>query len=441
MDVSVETLNNLERKVSVTLSSNIIEEEVSQRLRELARKVKIDGFRPGKAPLNLVKSRYSDSVREDVSREMIRSTLFEALQSKNITPAGMPYIAPGPIEAGKDFTYVATFEVFPEITIHEIVKDKIEQFECTVSDADVKKAIEKLQEQHKEWEKVKRAVAEGDKVNVDFEGFIDGEPFSGGSAKGHEFIVGSGSMIPDFEKGIIGAKQGKPFEVEVVFPEDYHHKPLAGQKTVFKMTVNDVYKGVLPPVDDAFAEKFNIKEGGVEVFMADIKQNMQRELERRLSNMNREKIYDKFLELNPIDLPKALIDKEIENLKHEFYHKIFGHEHSENEKIPDFPREIFEEKANRRVHLGLLFNKYVELHAIEADKEKVNAFIEQLATAYEKPQELRDWYDKAENRGDVEALILEETVAEKMAEQADLVKLKKSYDELMYDNKESQIGE
>lgn len=441
MDVSVETLSNLERKVSVTLGSNKIEEEVAQRLRDLARKVKIDGFRPGKAPFNLIKSRYSDSVREDVAREMVRSTLFEALQLKDLSPAGMPFIEPGPIEADKDFTYVATFEVFPEITIREISQDKIEQFECEIADADVTKAIEKLQEQHKLWEKVKRAVVEGDKVNLDFEGFINGEPFPGGSAQGHEFVVGSGSMIPDFEKGVIGAKQGKEFEVDVIFPEDYHHKPLAGQKTTFKMTVNEIYKGVLPPVDDAFAEKFNVKEGGVKAFQEDIKQNMHRELERRLSSVNREKIFDKFLEINPVDLPKALIDKEIENLKHELYHNLFGHEHSDNEKIPDFPRGMFEEKATRRVHLGLLFNKYVELHALKPDAEKVNAFIEQLATAYEQPQELRDWYNKAENKGDVEALILEETVAEKMAEQAKIVKLSKAYEELMYDNKEGQIGE
>ena len=439
MDVSVETLAGLERKLSVTVPTNKIEEEVSLRLRDLARKVKIDGFRPGKAPLGVVKGRYSANVREDVARELIRSTLHEAINDSKLVPAGTPNIEPGDLEEGKPFTYVAYFEVMPEITIKELKKDKIETVESEITSKDVDEALEKLREQHKEWIKVTRPVADGDKINLDYAGYLDKELFEGGSAQGQELIIGSGSMIPGFEKGIIGGEIGKPFEIKVTFPKDYHDEKLANKKTVFKITINDILEGKLPPLDASFAEKFNIKEGGVKAFQAEIKESMIRELDRRINGMNREKIFDKLIELNPIDLPKALIETEIENLKHELYHNLFGHHHSDDEKIPDFPRELFESRATRRVHLGLLFSKYVEKHEITADPKRVEDLIEKLASAYEDPDELRQWYQKdGENRSELEAVVLEEMTAEKISETATIVKTKKTFSEIMYPKQETK---
>ena len=292
--------------------------------------------------------------------------------------------------------------------------------------------IEKLREQNKEWHDVSRAVKAGDKVTIDFEGSLDDKPFEGGSAQGHELVIGSGAMIPGFEDGITGGKKDKPFDIKVTFPENYGHEGLAGKEAVFKITVHNVMEGKLPELDDAFAVKFNIKEGGIDALTKDIKANMTRELERRIGVMNREKLFDALMEVNKIDLPTPLIDQEIENLKHDMYHRIFGHEHHDNEKIPDFPRDLFVEQAKRRVQLGLLFSEYVKKHSIEANKEKVDAMIEKFASAYESPDELRAWYNNSkENMAELEALVLEEMVADKIASDAKVNYKKMDYDSVM----------
>lgn len=432
MQVSVETLKGLERKVTISVPAEKVEEEVSLRLKNLARKVKIDGFRPGKVPLHVVTNRYSNSVREEVARDMVQSTLYEALQKNELVPAGYPSVEPEQLEKGKDFKYSATFEVMPVFEIVELNQALVELSRSEVTDKDVEHMVDKLREQNKVWDEVSRAAKNGDKVVIDFAGFLDDKPFDGGSAENHELTLGSGAMIPGFEEGIIGNKKEKPFDIKVNFPADYGHKELAGKEAVFKITIHKIMEGKLPELDDAFAEKFNIKEGGVDALKKDIKENMTRELERRVSMMNREKMFDKLMEVNEVQLPLALIDKEIEHLKHDMYHRIFGHEHHENEKIPDFPRELFEEQAKRRVHLGLLFSEYVKKHQIVPDKDKVNAMIEKFAGAYENPDELRSWYQNSkEHMAEIEALVLEEMVADKIAEGAKIEYKSKDYDSVM----------
>lgn len=432
MQVSVETLKGLERKVTVSVPTAKVEEEVSLRLRNLARKVKVDGFRPGKVPMDVVKSRYSDSVREEVAREMVQSTLFEALQKNELIPAGYPSVEPEQIEKGKDFKYTAVFEILPIFEVSELNQATVELTKSEVTEKDVKEMLDKLREQNKEWHEVSHAVKKDDKVVIDFQGFLGDEPFEGGSAEGHELIIGSGAMIPGFEDGIVGGKIDKPFDIKVNFPEDYGHKDLAGKEATFKITIQKVMSGKLPELDDVFAEKFNIKTGGVEALSKDIKENMTRELERRVNMMNREKLFDKLMEVNKIDLPLALIDKEIEHLKHDMYHRLFGHEHKENEVIPDFPRELFEEQAQRRVHLGLLFSEYVKKHQITAEKDKVNAMIDKFASAYESPDELRAWYQSSkEHLAEIEALVMEDLVADKIASDAKIKHKKMDYDSVM----------
>ena len=439
MQVSVETLKGLERKVTISVPSEKVEEEVNQRLRDLARKAKIDGYRPGKVPMKEVVKRYSNGVRQEVARDMVQSTLFEALKKEELVPAGSPFIDPEIVEPGKDFKYTAVFEIFPEIKIKELDKAEVEVVHAAVKDADVKTMIDKLREQNKDWHEVSRKVAKDDKVTMNFEGFLDDVPFEGGSAEGHELVIGSGAMIPGFEDGLIGAELNKEFDLKVTFPQDYGHKELAGKKTLFKVTVTKVMEGKLPALDDAFAEKFNIKEGGAEALTKDIKQNMERELDRRVSSMNREKAFEKLMEVNTFDLPKALIDQEIEHLKHEMFHRVFGQEHKENEQIPDFPRELFEEQAVRRVHLGLLFSEYVKKHEMMVDKARVDAMIEKLASAYESPDELRAWYQGNKERlGEIEALVMEEMVADKILEDAKIVKTKMEYDAVMNPKKDNE---
>ena len=437
MHVSVEALKGLERKITVSIPTEKIEDEVNQRLRKLASKTKVDGYRPGKAPKDVVVKRYSDSVRQDVARDMVQSTLYEALTTKDLIPAGTPTIELEEISSGKDFRYNAVIEIFPEFEIQELNKEKVEIVEASVKDTDVTKMLDKLREQNKEWHDVERAAANDDKVLIDFEGFIDGKAFEGGAAKNHELVLGSGSMIPGFEAGVIGAEINKEVEVTVNFPADYQHAPLAGKEAMFKITVTNVKEGTLPKLDDAFAEKFNITDGGVDALKKDIKQNMERELERRVAAMNREKAFDHLLEKNKFDVPNSLVEQEIGNLKHEMYHRIFGNEHSANEKIPDFPRELFEEQAIRRVTLGLLFSDYVKKHEINVDKTRVDAMIDKLASAYEHPEELREWYRADKERlGDLESLVMEEIVSEKILADASVTKVKMDYEAVMNPKKE-----
>ncbi|CEG57415.1 trigger factor [Legionella fallonii] len=439
MQVSVETLKGLERKITVSVPTEKVEEEVSLRLKNLARKVKVDGFRPGKVPMDVVKNRYSDSVREEVAREMVQSTLYEALQKNELVPAGYPNVEPEQLEKGKDFVYTATFEVMPVFEVNELNQAAVELTRSEVTDKDVSDMLDKLREQNKVWTEVSHAVKKDDKVVIDFQGFLDDKPFDGGTAEGYELVIGSGSMIPGFEDGIIGGKKDKPFDIKVKFPEDYGHKDLAGKETTFKITIQKVMEGQLPELDDAFAEKFNIKEGGIDALTKDIKNNMTRELERRVGMMNREKLFDKLMELNPIDLPLALIDKEIEHLKHDMYHRLFGHEHRDDEQIPDFPRELFEEQAKRRVHLGLLFSEYVKKHQITAEKDKVEAMIDKFATAYENPDELRAWYQSSkEHLAEIEALVMEEIVADKIAADAKIKHKNMDYDSVMNPKKDTE---
>lgn len=439
MQVSVETLKGLERKVTVSVPKEKVEEEVSLRLKNLARKVKIDGFRPGKVPMHVVETRFSDSVREEVAREMVQSTLFEALQKNELVPAGYPYVEPEQVEPGKDFKYTAVFEVLPVFEVSELNQANVDLVRSEVTDKDVDDMMDKLREQNKEWHEVSHAVKKGDKVVIDFQGFLGDEAFDGGSAEGHELVIGSGAMIPGFEDGIIGGKIDKPFDIKVNFPEDYGHKDLSGKEATFKITVRKVMEGKLPELNDEFAEKFNIKKGGVEALRNDIKENMTRELERRVNMMNREKLFDKLMSVNKIELPKALIDKEIEHLKHDMYHRLFGHEHKENEQIPDFPRELFEEQAQRRVHLGLLFAEYVKKHEIVADKDKVNAMIDKFSSAYESPEELRAWYQSSkEHMAEVEALVMEDMVADKIAADGKLKYKNMDYDSVMNPKKDNE---
>lgn len=439
MEVSVETLAGLERKVTVLVPSEKIEEAVKKRLSSLKRSAKIPGFRPGKVPDHIIKARYSHDVLLEVAGDMMQPTLKDALLQEKLVPAGSPQIELGELTSGEPLKYTATFEVYPEIKVNELNNAEVEVLRSEVTSSDVEQVLNKLREQNKVWKEVTRPVADGDKVVIDFKGFLGEETFEGGAAKEHELVIGSNSMIPGFETGIIGGKEGEPFDIKVTFPADYGHKELAGKDAVFNITIHKVMEGTLPELNDDFAAKFDVSEGGVDTLKKDLETNMSRELEHRISAMNRERLFDKLLTVNEFDLPNSMIEIEIEHLKHDMYHRLFGHEHHDNEKIPDFPRVLFEAQAKRRVHLGLLFSEYVETHKLVADKERVNAMIEKFAGAYEDPDELRQYYKgNREHMAEVEALVLEEMVAEKISENVTLIKKDSSYDEIMNPKKETE---
>ena len=440
MSVSVETLAGLERKLTLTIPAAKIEEEVDKRLKKYTPNTKVPGFRPGKVPVSVMKQRYSHSIREEVVHDLVPNVLGEALQKETLLPAGTPHILPGEIKEGHEFIFSATFEVMPKIDVVELSeKDEIEWTQAEVKDADIEQLTERLRSENKIWTEVSRSAKKGDRVTLDFAGFIEGKPFDGGDAKDFQVILGDERMIPGFEEGIVGADKTQTLTLDLAFPEDYSHQALAGKPVKFKVTLHQIEEGELPEIDEAFAEQFNVKEGGVEALKKELRESMERELANRVNFLNREKVFALIRERNEFQLPNVLVNREIEHLKHEFYHQVFGNEHHENEKIPDFPRSLFEEKAKNRVHLGLVFAAYVEKHDLKASTERVDEKLEQMIKAYENPEEMRSFYRQNKERlSEVQSLVLEEIVAEKMKESAKTKEKILSYEEVMYPKKKTE---
>lgn len=442
MDVSVESTNGLTRRISVSIPSEHVEEKVQQRLKHLASRVKVDGFRPGKAPLNIVKKQYLESVRVEVAKDLLEETLPEALQKEALSPVSSPSIEKFEAEPGQNFKYTVSFEVLPEIKIKEPdQKSKIDWLISEVKAADIDEMIKKLQTQNMSWKSVSRAAKKGDKLRIDFDGSVDGTPIEHGKSTDFSIELGSGQMIPGFEDALIGHKSGESFPIEVTFPKDYHEDKLAGKRAKFDIVVHEIEEGTLPELDAEFVKTYGVSSGKLEDLREDISTNMARELDRRLREINHEACFSVLTELNPIDLPSGLIDKEIEHLKHEMYHRIFGSAHSENEKIPDFPRELFEERAKKRVHLGLLFSEYVQKHGVIADQTQVDELIEKYATAYAEPAQFRAQCRSDKNwMAELEAVVVEQTVAEKIRDAVTVKEKKVSYQDAMNNNTTQEEG-
>ena len=431
MQVSLETLSELDRKLIISLADNDIQTEVDIRLKNLAPKVQIQGFRPGKVPMKEVKQRFSGRVREEVVRDLMQKSLQEAIESKELKLASYPKInVNSGIDKG-DFCFEAIIQVYPEVSIKELNGCDIEVVEAAVEDADLTHMLDQLRNQHKSWKEEARAAKEGDQVEIDFKGFIDNQAFQGGEAKNFKLVLGDKKMIPGFETAIEGHKAGETFDIEVTFPAEYGQEELAGKAARFEIHLHKVESGELPELNDEFADKVGIKDG-VEGLKKDIRQNMQRELKKKVSQINRKAVFDKFIETNPLTLPTDLVDIEIKNLQHELYHRVFGREHKANDKMPDFPRELFVDEASRRVHLSLLYAEYVKLHQLQVAQERVHELLDEIVAAYEDSKEAKEWYLADINRmADLENLLLEEAVADKILESAKSVLKKLNFRETM----------
>jgi trigger factor len=443
MQISVETIKALQRKINVIIPKEEINTEVQSKLRNAAQKAKIDGFRPGKAPLEAVKKRFLQSIMYDVGANKIQNTLRDALLAQDLKPASQPKLMPWEIEMDKDFNYSAIIELFPEITIKELEKkDNIEIIKAEVEEQDIEKMLENMRKHHQTWLETDSKAKKDNKLFIDFEGFLDEKSFEGGTANNFEIVIGSKKMIPGFEEGLIGHQAGDEFDLAVTFPEDYSSKDLAGKAVNFKITVNKVMQGKLPELNDVFAAEMGIKEGGIAALKKDIKKQMERELNQNIEALNRDKAFDELLKINTFDLPESLIEEEIQHMKHELFHRIYGNEHHENEKIPDFPRELFIQQATKRVHLGLLINEYVEHHKLVAQDEQVDAKIKEIAFAYDEPEKMVDAIKKNKNQlASIQAWVLEQIVANKILEHATVNVIKKSYDDVMKKGQEQHSGE
>lgn len=425
MQVSVENTSTLERRMTIGVPAERFEGEVNKRLQQTARRAKIPGFRPGKVPMSVIRQRFEDSARQEALGDIIQATFYEAIVEQKLNPAGAPAVEPTVFEKGKDVEYVATFEVFPEFEVKGLEAIEVERLEAEVADADLDKMLDTLRKQNTRFEAVERAAQNDDQVTIDFVGKVDGEAFAGGSAKGTQLVLGSGRMIPGFEDGIVGAAVGEERVVNVTFPEDYQNLDLAGKAAEFTITVNAVAAPQLPELNEEFFAQFGISEGGEEGFRTEVRKNMERELRQATKTKVKNQVMDGLLAQNDIELPKALIENEVNRLRVQAVQQFGG-----NIKPEQLPAEMFQEQAKRRVVLGLIVSELVKQFDLKADEERVRALIEEMASAYQQPEQVIAWYYKNEQQlNEVRSVVLEEQVVDTVLQKAKVTDKKVSYDE------------
>lgn len=427
MQVTVETTAGLERKMRVVVPSERVEVQVTEKIKQTAKQAKINGFRPGKVPLREVKRRFGAGIRQEVSSEMIQSTYGEALQKEDINPAGMPKIEEVNIEEGKDLEYTAVFEVFPEIEVSGLESIEVERLSSSIEEADLEKMIDTLREQRLVYAETDRAAAEKDQVNLDFEGFLEDEPFEGGKAEGTDLVLGSGSMIPGFEDGLTGLKADEEKDLKLTFPENYQAENLAGQEVLFKIKVNKVSEPELPELNDEFFEQFDVKEGGVEAFRKEVTNNMKRELDSAIKAKVKDQVMDGLSDNNEVDLPQSLIDQEVNRMRQEAVQQFGGGAQFDPSMLP---AEMFSEQAQKRVKIGLIVSAIVDKNSLEADAEKVRETIEEMASTYQEPEEVINYYYSNEQQlSQIQNMVLEGQIVDFVLDSAKVTDKTVSYDE------------
>lgn len=426
MQVTLETAEGLLRRLSVQVPAAQVDEAVEQRLKDLARRVRMDGFRPGKAPMPVVRQRYGEQARDEVVGDLIQRTYVSAVTEQKLRPAGGPRITEVDMVAGEGLRYVAEIEVYPDITLAGLSAIAIERPKTEIGEADVDAMIENLRKQRTTFNTVERAAAEGDRVTVDFKGSIDGELFDGGSASDMPVELGKGMLLKDFEAPIIGMKAGDSKTIEVTFPEDYHAEHLAGKKASFDVTVKGVAEAVLPEIDAAFCAAFGVKEGGAAALRAEVRKNMERELAQSIKRRVKQQVMDGLLEANEVQLPKALVEEEAQRVRQQFSQQMRG------TQADQLPLNIFEPEAGRRVKLGLLVAELVKGEGLKVDADRVNALLDDIAASYEDPAEVKVYYNShPELMQNLEALAAEDLVVEHVLSKAKVTDKPMSFDEVV----------
>ena len=430
MQVSIETLEGLQRKMTVQVPSERVTQAVEKKLKDLSKTVRIDGFRPGKVPIKVVQQKFGGHVRQEVIGDVIESSYQEALIQEKVRPAGMPSIESIKTEEAADMSYTATFEVYPEVENLELASIEIEKPVVEIKDEDFDAMLLKLREQRKQWEESKAAAKSGFQVMVDFEGRIDGVLFEGGAGKDMAVEIGAGQMLPEFEKGLEGIKAGEEKIVEVNFPEDYHGKDVAGKTAEFTLKATKVSKPVLPEMDEEFAKGFGVEDGDLEKLRSDVRANMEKERSDRLKSHIKNVVMMGLLEKNAIIAPSALVEEETNNLRQQAAQRM-GQDPSSMD-VSKLPAEVFAEEATRRVQLGLLVGEVIRQEKIELDQALVESTIEEMAVSYEQPDQVRDYYrQNREARGGLEAMVLEDQVVSHILEKAKVSEKAASFDDLM----------
>ncbi|GAB3482461.1 trigger factor [Azotobacter salinestris] len=425
MQVSVESTSALERRLTIGVPAERIETEVSKRLQQTARRAKIPGFRPGKVPMSVIRQRYEESARQEALGDLIQASFYEAVVEQKLKPAGAPSVEPKVFEKGRDLEYVATFEVYPEFEVVGLEDIAVERLQAEVAESDVDNMLEILRKQNTRYTQVEREAQDGDQLNIDFVGKIDGEAFAGGSAKGTLLVLGSGRMIEGFEAGLVGAKAGEERVLSLTFPADYQNLDLAGKAAEFTVTVNSVSEAELPELNADFFALFGIAEPSLEAFRAEVGKNMERELGQAIKSKVKTQVMDGLLAANPIEVPKALIENEVNRLRVQAVQQFGG-----NIKPEQLPADLFQEQARRRVALGLIVAEMVKQFEIKPDESKVKALIEEIASAYQEPEQVVAWYYGNEQQlGEVRSVVLEEQVVDTVLQKANVTDKAVSYEE------------
>ncbi len=428
MQVSVETTEGLGRRLSITIKSEDITKAVDKELINTAKKVRIDGFRKGKVPLKIVEQRYGASILQDALSDLMQRNFIDAIIQEKLNPAGAPTYIPTEYKNGEDYTFTVEFEVYPEIKIKDLDKIEVEKPVAEVVDADVETMIETLRKQQGTWKVVKKTAKEQNRVTLDFLGKVDGAEFEGGKADDFALVLGQGRMIPGFEDAIIGHKAGDEFDINVTFPEDYHAENLKGKPAVFSASLKKVEELELPELTEEVVKRFGIADGTVESLRAEVRKNMQRELNATIRNKIKTQVIDGLVKNNDIEVPSALIDREIDVLRQQAVTRFGGNV----KQSMDLPKELFEAEAKRRVLVGLLFSEIIESNKLKADEAKVQSLIDEIATAYEDPKEVVDYYRKDKKAMDnIRSVALEDQVVDLLLASAKVTDKTCSFSELM----------
>ena len=433
MRVSIETTSGLERRLSVGVPADRVDGAVDQRLREASRNVRLPGFRPGKVPMRVMQQRFGAGVRQEVLGEVISQTFQEAVQSENLRPAGQPKIEPKSFDAGKDIEYTAIFEIFPTVAVKDVAGFDVKKPVADVTEDDVNEIIEVFRKQQGSLETVERAAEEGDTVVIDFVGTRDGEAFEGGSGDDLSLELGSGRMIPGFEDGISGMSAGDKKSLDLTFPDDYQQEDLQGAAVQFDITVKEVKAMELAPLDDKLFASYGVEEGGEETFRAEVKKNMERELRNAVQNHVKQQVMDAIVDAHAdLEIPSSLVGQEINAMRSQMFQQFGGQPNQNMDLQSILPDEMFKEQAERRVKLGLLLSEMIGKFDLQADSAKVRAMIEDIASTYQEPEEVVNYYySENEQLAQIESRVLEDQIVDKVLEAASVVEETCSYQEAL----------
>jgi trigger factor len=427
MQVSVESIGKLERRMQVQVPAERVSKEIAARLQTISRTARLNGFRPGKAPLKVIRQQFGSQVHREVIGELLQSSYAEAVTEKQLAPAGSPRIEPQSMDEGQDLKYVATFEVFPEVVLQPMESLDVERVTAEVTESDIDAMIERLRKQQMKYSTVSRAAAIGDKVTIDFEGTIDGAAFAGGKGENIAIVLGEGRMLPELEQGLVGAAPGEKRNVSVNFPHDYRATDLAGKSAIFATEIKTLEEPVLPEIDEEFCKSFGVTEGGLPKLREDVAANMRRELEQALRNRNKAAVMEKLYAANPTEVPNVLIEGQIRDMQVEAMRRA-----GTKDAAQAPPREPFFEPARRRVALGLLLNDVIRKENLVVDRARVNERLDEMVSAYGDAAAMKRAYmQNAEAMRQVESLALEDQAVDWILAHAKVHEVKSTFKQLM----------